>query len=57
MLEVTSESGHTCLSCGDKKHSTFEVKINRDKNDENIITFNLCKKCMNKLAREFHPFS
>lgn len=57
MLEVIWESENGCLSCGEKEHSRFEVKINREKNDENIITFSLCKACMNKLAREFYPYS
>ncbi len=57
MLKVKSESRHVCLSCGEKERSRFEVKINREKNDENIITFSLCKACMNKLAREFYPYS
>ena len=57
MLKVKSESRHVCLSCGEKERSRFEVKINREKNDENIITFSLYKACMNKLAREFYPYS
>lgn len=60
MLEIKSGTDYCCLSCSDKEHSSYEVKINRDKsevNRENIITFNLCKKCLNKLAREFQPYS
>lgn len=47
----------TCLSCGDKEHGTAKVAFNREKNSENIITFHLCRQCLNKLAREFHKFS
>ena len=58
MLEVEfGVEDRCCLSCGDKEHSNVKVKINRDKNDQNIVTFNLCKTCLNKLAKEFYTFS
>lgn len=60
MLEVKTGTDGCCLSCSDRECGTYEVKINRDKcevNRENIITFNLCRKCMRKLAREFQTFS
>lgn len=58
MLEVEfgSKDG-TCLSCSDKEHDAVKIKINCDKNDKNIISFHLCRKCLNKLAREFQPYS
>lgn len=57
MLETEFGNERGCISCGDRDHSTVKVKINRDKYNDNIITFHLCKKCLNKLAREFYPFS
>lgn len=57
MLEVRKGESCSCLSCGKKEISTFKVSINRECNDGTIITFHLCKECMNKLAREFHPYS
>lgn len=57
MLETEFGNERGCISCGDRDHRTVKVKINGDKYDDNIITFHLCKKCLNKLAREFYPFS
>lgn len=57
MLETEFGKEHGCISCGDRERSTVKVKINREKSDENIITIHLCRECLNKLAREFHPFS
>lgn len=57
MLETEFGKKYSCISCGDKNHSTVKVKINREKGNENIITMYLCKKCLNKLANEFYPYS
>lgn len=59
MLEV-SKSEDCCISCSGKNKATREVSINRDKGSrkgENIVSFSLCNDCLNKLAREFYPFS
>ena len=55
MLKI-KESKDICISCCDKTVSTRKISINRDsgtyKND-NITSFSLCRKCLNKLIREF----
>ena len=57
MLETKFDCDETCLSCGDKEHKTVKISINRAKEKDTIISFHLCKKCLNQLAREFYPFS
>ena len=57
MLITKFDCAESCLSCGNKKCSTIMVSINRIKKDENIITFHLCRECLNQLAREFYPYS
>lgn len=59
MLEVT-ESKDGCISCCDKNVSTRKISINRDGSEykgDNIASFSLCRKCLNKLAKEFYPYS
>lgn len=57
MLNVKFDCDEKCLSCSDKEHKTAKISINRMKYGDNIVTFHLCRKCLNQLAREFHPFS
>ena len=57
MLDIKYDCEEGCLSCGDMKHKTIKININRLKRDDNIVSFHLCKKCLNRLAREFYPFS
>lgn len=59
MLEV-KESKDICISCCNKNVSARKISINRDgssRKDENIASFALCRACLNKLAREFYPYS
>ena len=57
MLITKFNCDEICLSCGNKNCSTIKVTINRIKRNENIITFHLCRECLNQLAREFYPYS
>lgn len=57
MLDLQFDCDESCLSCGDKEHKTVKVRINRSKIGDNIVSFNLCRKCLNELAREFYPYS
>ena len=57
MLITKFNCDERCLSCGDKNCSTIKVSINRIKQDDNIVSFYLCRACLNQLAREFYPFS
>lgn len=59
MLEVT-ESKDICISCCNKNVSARKISINRDGSShkgDNIASFSLCRKCLNKLARQFYPYS
>ena len=57
MLDTQYNCDESCLSCGNKEYKTIKVSISRVKRDDNIVSFHLCKKCLNQLAREFYPFS
>ena len=57
MLATKFDCDESCLSCGDKEHKTIKVSISRVKRDDNIVSFHLCRRCLNQLAREFYPFS
>ncbi len=57
MLNIEYDCDESCLSCGDKEFKTVKISIDRSKRDETIVSFHLCKKCLNQLAREFYPFS
>ena len=57
MLKVINDSDCSCLSCMGKKE-VKEVKISRKiRNEENIVSFNLCIDCLRELALEFKPYS
>lgn len=59
MLEV-KESKDICISCCNKNKTARKISINRDGSShkgDNIASFALCRACLNKLAREFYPFS
>lgn len=59
MLEVNNTTDKNCLSCGERV-PVQEVKINRNGGvykGQNIITLNLCNKCLCQLARDFRPYS
>lgn len=60
MLEVKEDKRAICIFCCDRNKSTKEVSICRDGSSYKgsiIVSFNLCNDCLNKLAREFVPFS
>lgn len=59
MLEV-KESKDICISCCNENKITRKISINRDGSShkgDNITSFSLCRTCLNKLAREFYPYS
>lgn len=57
MLKITKENEeNACLSCGEKRKGTIKLQFNRKKNGENIITFHLCRKCLEELAKEFQKY-
>lgn len=58
MLEVKESVDRSCLSCSSKS-KTKEIKINRRSGifaNQNIISFNLCDKCLEQLAKEFSKY-
>lgn len=57
MLETKFDCEESCLSCGSTETRTVKVAIKRKKREDNIISFHLCKRCLNEIAREFYPFS
>jgi hypothetical protein len=57
MLETKFDCEESCLSCGSTETRTVKVTIKRKKKEDNIISFHLCKGCLNEIAREFYPFS
>lgn len=53
IIELTKikEEGYFCLICG-CKNATMTMKINRQKQGDNITSFQVCDDCVEKMKKD-----
>lgn len=51
IIILTKINDGKCLICSDN-NATVKMKINRVKHDDNIISFNVCDKCLARMQKD-----
>lgn len=56
IIEITKiDNDYKCLICC-KNNATIKMRINRLVNDDNVISFHVCNKCLLKMQKEIETY-
>lgn len=53
IIELTKveDNDHFCLLCGNK-NATMKMKINRIRQGDNIVSFQVCDECLSQMQKD-----
>lgn len=56
IIEITKiDNDYKCLICC-KNNATIKMRINRLVNDDSVISFHVCNKCLLKMKKEIETY-
>lgn len=53
ILKVSDTEDISCLICGSRECIAKKIQINRKHGRGNVVTFNMCTRCLKELRRSF----
>lgn len=56
IIEITKiDNDYKCLICC-KNNATIKMRVNRLVNDDNVISFHVCNKCLTQIQKEIKTY-